>query len=100
MKKELDKVKKFEINHAGSAYHAFWVTQLATTGIIGILILSYFIYLISKIDIPFIPIIFVPVFIGFFDNTLFHPFVLFLLILAYFLIFENVQSQNEDIAPV
>lgn len=70
-------------NHAGSAFHSFWVTQAATTGILGLgLIVWFFAEMIRKKP-QFRPIIFIPAFIGLFDNTLFHPFVLINIIFLY-----------------
>ena len=63
-------------SHAASAFHSYWVTQIATTGLIGMSILvAFFLYLIKKTPI-FGYILYIPAFIGLFDNTLFHPFVI------------------------
>jgi hypothetical protein len=36
-------------SHAASAFHSYWVTQIATTGLIGMSILvAFFLYLIKK----------------------------------------------------
>jgi hypothetical protein len=69
------------INHSASAYHSFWVTLLATTGIIGAV---WFFYIIKSVVFAHrsLAMIFViPAIIGFFDNTLFSPFVVYSFIL-------------------
>lgn len=71
-----------DANHASSAYHSFWVTQLATTGILGVMILLAVLLMIS-LRYPLMTFAFaVPSIIGIFDNVLFHPFVLVLLIVT------------------
>jgi len=69
-------------NHAGSAFHSFWVTQAATTGLLGLSLLLWFFAEVIRKKPHLMPIIFIPAFIGLFDNTMFHPFVMFVVILT------------------
>jgi len=69
-------------NHAGSAFHSFWVTQAATTGFLGLSLLLWFFAEVIRKKPHLMPIIFIPAFIGLFDNTMFHPFVMFVVILT------------------
>jgi len=70
-------------NHANSAFHSFWVTQLATTGIVGCGLLVYLILklIIWKKELVY-PLIWVSI-IGVFDNVVFHPLVLLTFILVF-----------------
>lgn len=79
-------------NHAGSAYHSFWVTQLATTGVIGFGLLLWFFAELFRKKLWFAPIFFIPAFIGLFDNTIFHPFVMLVMIVIYF---SNTEKNYE-----
>ncbi|MEI7653105.1 MAG: O-antigen ligase family protein [bacterium] len=62
-------------NHADSAFHSFWVTQLATTGIIGVALLLVSMWLMIRWRSElFYPLLWVSI-IGVFDNVVFHPLV-------------------------
>lgn len=74
--------KNIQSNHSGSAFHSFWVTQLATTGIVGVGLLLWLFSIMLKGYPKLAYYIFIPAFIGLFDNTLFHPLLLFPLLLV------------------
>ncbi len=77
-------------NHAKSAFHSFWVTQLASTGIVGLilLLLIFFKLVLWRRELLY-PILWVSI-IGVFDNVVFHPLVL----LAFILVFVTKASQR------
>ncbi|HNQ30952.1 MAG TPA: O-antigen ligase family protein [Candidatus Woesebacteria bacterium] len=62
-------------NHARSAFHSFWLTQLATTGIVGFSLMGAWIYRFLKVNLAMGYVFAVPAIIGLFDNVLFHPLV-------------------------
>jgi len=75
-------------NHAKSAFHSFWVTQLASTGIVGLaLLLSILFKIVQWRRELLYPILWVSI-IGVFDNVVFHPLVL----LAFILLFISKPS--------
>jgi O-antigen ligase len=70
-------------NHADSAFHSFWVTQLATTGIGGVaLLLGCMGLLIRWRSELFYPLLWVSI-IGVFDNVVFHPLVVISFVLLW-----------------
>ncbi len=76
-------------NHAKSAFHSFWITQLASTGIVGLVILLFLLFrlMLWRSELLY-PILWVSI-IGVFDNVVFHPLVL----LAFILLFLSRPSQ-------
>lgn len=74
--------KEISVSHAASAFHSFWVTQLATTGIMGLILLVYWYVLIIKRSELWLYMFLILGLIGLLDNVLFHPFVLTLLLLV------------------
>lgn len=68
-------------SHSISAFHSFWITQLATTGIVGVSILGYWMYLLIQKNNNLLFLFGVPAIIGLLDNVFFHPFVMVLLII-------------------
>lgn len=73
--------KEIATSHAASAFHSFWVTQLATTGIVGVLLLIYWYTLAMRKSEMWFLVLVPPALIGLFDNVFFHPFVLYCLLL-------------------
>ena len=70
-------------NHADSAFHSFWVTQLATTGVIGVTLLLVSMLLLIRWRIElFYPVLWVSI-IGVFDNVVFHPLVVISFVLLF-----------------
>lgn len=77
-------------NHAKSAFHSFWITQLASTGIVGLALLLFvlFKFVLWRREMLY-PILWVSI-IGVFDNVVFHPLVL----LTFVLIFVTKRSDS------
>lgn len=71
-------------NHSNSAFHSFWVTILATGGLIGLVLVGIFVYFVLSQFSNISYILFIPAFIGLFDNNLFHPLALFPLLIVVF----------------
>lgn len=71
-------------NHSSSAFHSFWLTQLATTGIVGFVLLVGVYMLSMKRSLYWALTLSIPALVGLIDNVVFHPFVLILFILIYF----------------
>lgn len=68
-----------EASHAGSSYHSSFITILASTGWIGLLLFIVILHSLSSFSIlSRIIVIFISL-ISFGDNALLHPFILFLL---------------------
>lgn len=76
--------KDVSSNHSTSAFHSFWLTQLATTGIIGFALLAGVYILAMKRSLYWALALSIPAIIGILDNVVFHPFVLTVFILVYF----------------
>lgn len=70
-------------NHADSAFHSFWVTQLATTGVIGVTLLLVSMWLLIRWRSElFYPLLWVSI-VGVFDNVVFHPLVVISFVLLF-----------------
>jgi O-antigen ligase len=82
-------------NHSSSAFHSFWLTQLATTGIIGFALLMSGYLLIMKRSLNWALIMTIPALVGLLDNVIFHPFVVILFIYIYFSKTLDVKSLRE-----
>ncbi len=76
--------KEVASNHSSSAFHSFWLTQLATTGIIGFVLLVSGYVLVMKRSFGWFLALTIPALVGLLDNVVFHPFVLVLFIFIYF----------------
>ena len=76
--------KEVESNHSSSAFHSFWLTQLATTGIIGFVLLMSGYVLMMKRSLSWFLALTIPALVGLLDNVVFHPFVLTLFIFVFF----------------
>jgi O-antigen ligase len=76
--------KEVVVNHSSSAFHSFWLTQLATTGIVGFVLLVSGYVLVMKRSIGWFLALTIPALVGILDNVVFHPFVLTLFIFIYF----------------
>ncbi|MBP9814685.1 O-antigen ligase family protein [Candidatus Woesebacteria bacterium] len=72
------------LNHSSSAFHSFWLTQLASTGVVGFSLLAGAYLLAMRKNVLWALILAIPALIGILDNVVFHPFVLTLFILVYF----------------
>lgn len=85
-KKSLEKAygDNVQSNHSSSAFHSFWLTQLATTGIIGFALLAAAYGLVMKRGFYWVLALSIPGLVGLLDNVVFHPFVLTLFILVFF----------------
>ena len=75
--------QKITSNHSSSAFHSFWLTQLATTGIIGFGLLIGAYVLLMKRNLYWALALTIPALVGLLDNVVFHPFILTLFILVY-----------------
>jgi len=75
--------KESPSNHSSSAFHSFWLTMLASTGIIGFGMLIYWLYSVLRLYPKAIYIFAIPATIGLIDNVMFHPFVLVLFVIFY-----------------
>ncbi len=73
--------KTLDSNHSSSAFHSFWLTQLATTGVIGVILLAVAIYHLTKGRTLLTLALAIPALIGILDNVVFHPLVLTVLII-------------------
>ena len=71
------------ISHSASAYHSFWVTILATTGIIGVILFGLvYAQLMQRNSFFFFSLLFAGI-IGIFDNVIFQPlFIASLVVLS------------------
>lgn len=70
-------------NHADSAFHSFWVTQLATTGIMGMVLLLVSMWLLIRWRSELLyPVLWISI-IGVFDNVVFHPLVVISFVLLF-----------------
>ena len=76
--------KEVEANHSSSAFHSFWLTQLATTGLIGFVLIMSGYVLMMKRSLSWFLALTIPALVGLLDNVVFHPFVLTLFIFVYF----------------
>ena len=76
--------KEVASNHSSSAFHSFWLTQLATTGIIGFVLLVSGYVLVMKRSFGWFLALTIPALVGLLDNVVFHPFVLTIFIFVYF----------------
>jgi O-antigen ligase len=76
--------KDVSSNHSSSAFHSFWLTQLATTGVVGFALLAGVYILAMKRSMYWALALSIPAIVGLLDNVVFHPFVLTLFILVYF----------------
>lgn len=72
------------INHSSSAFHSFWLTQLAMTGVVGFSLLAGAYLLAMRKNILWALTLTIPTLVGILDNVVFHPFVLMLFVLVYF----------------
>lgn len=84
-----------ESNHSSSAFHSFWLTQLATTGLIGFVLLLSVYLLVMKRSLFWALALTIPALVGLLDNVVFHPFVLILFIYIYFSKTLDVKSLRE-----
>ncbi len=80
-------------NHADSAFHSFWVTQLVTTGVVGLglLIAGLWRLILWRKELVY-PLLWVSI-IGVFDNVVFHPLVVISFVLL-FLVKHPVISRH------
>jgi len=76
--------EKITSNHSSSAFHSFWLTHLATTGIVGFVLLIGAYLLAMRRSINWALALSVPALVGLLDNVVFHPFIITLFIFIYF----------------
>jgi hypothetical protein len=84
-------------NHSASAFHSFWVTWLATTGLIGsALLLCMTVLYVYKNPEVFFPVASVST-IGLFDNVFFHPLVVGVFAILFFTTPTKVAVRSHEL---
>jgi hypothetical protein len=81
--KSMIRIDQAQSNHASGAFHSFWITQLATTGLVGIILLcSWLLKVIRERNELIYPFLWISI-IGVFDNVVFHPLVVTSLLILF-----------------